>query len=132
MYRCCDPYNFTVFVVTYCCLENCCACAWNIDVSFIDSLPHDNFTSHRSITRGAERVQDVVTETDLEHLVNLIGGRDGEMEWQSLMERSTPSMAYKAWRHDPEVDSDFDLFSPLAFKFCVSSAENICLRTINM
>lgn len=56
-----------------------------------------------SITRGAERVQDVVTETDLEHLVNLIGGRDGEMEWQSLMERSTPSMAYKAWRHDPET-----------------------------
>nr|XP_028951595.1 uncharacterized protein LOC103425717 isoform X2 [Malus domestica] len=46
---------------------------------------------------------DVVTETDLEHLVNLIGGRDGEMEWQSLMERSTPSMAYKAWRHDPET-----------------------------
>lgn len=43
--------------------------------------------------------------------MNLIGGRDGEMEWQSLMERSTPSMAYKAWRHDPEVDSDFDLFS---------------------
>ncbi|TQE00788.1 hypothetical protein C1H46_013583 [Malus baccata] len=55
------------------------------------------------IAKGAERLQDVVTETDLEHLVNLIGGRDGEMEWQSLMERSTPSMAYKAWRHDPET-----------------------------
>lgn len=26
------------------------------------------------------------------------------MEWQSLMERSTPNMSYQAWRHEPEVD----------------------------
>ncbi|RXI10031.1 hypothetical protein DVH24_018541 [Malus domestica] len=58
---------------------------------------------HRIVAKGDERVQDVVTETDLEHLVSLIGGREGEVEWQSLMERSTASMAYKAWRHDPET-----------------------------
>ncbi|TQD90167.1 hypothetical protein C1H46_024273 [Malus baccata] len=55
------------------------------------------------VAKGDERVQDVVTESDLEHLVSLIGGREGEVEWQSLMERSTASMAYKAWRHDPET-----------------------------
>lgn len=60
-------------------------------------------TSHRPSNKGAQRVQDVVTEADLDHLVNLIGGRDGEMEWQSLMEKTTPTMAYKAWRYDPEV-----------------------------
>ncbi|KAH0993898.1 hypothetical protein GBA52_005381 [Prunus armeniaca] len=37
-----------------------------------------------SITRGAERVRMLSQETDLEHLVNLIGGRDGEMEWQKF------------------------------------------------
>ncbi|KAF4353782.1 hypothetical protein G4B88_025170 [Cannabis sativa] len=25
------------------------------------------------------------------------------MEWQSMMERSTPSMSYQAWRHEPET-----------------------------
>lgn len=25
------------------------------------------------------------------------------MEWQFLMERSTPNMAYQAWRHEPEI-----------------------------
>lgn len=29
------------------------------------------------------------------------------MEWQSMMERSTPNMSYQAWRHEPEVDSDW-------------------------
>ncbi|XP_050372593.1 uncharacterized protein LOC126790419 [Argentina anserina] len=53
--------------------------------------------------KDAQRVQDVVTGADLDHLVNLIGGRDGEMEWQSLMEKTTPTMAYKAWRYDPET-----------------------------
>ncbi|PRQ36353.1 putative START-like domain-containing protein [Rosa chinensis] len=53
--------------------------------------------------KDAHRLQDVVTEADLDHLVNLIRGRDGELEWQSLMEKTTPTMAYKAWRHDPET-----------------------------
>ncbi|XP_044500460.1 uncharacterized protein LOC123221653 [Mangifera indica] len=52
---------------------------------------------------SAEREQDVVTENDLEHLLHLLEGKDGEMEWQSLMERSNPNMTYQAWRHEPET-----------------------------
>ncbi|KAL8486568.1 hypothetical protein ACS0TY_023304 [Phlomoides rotata] len=44
-----------------------------------------------------------VTEKDLEHLLNLLGAKDREMAWQSMMERSTSNMAYQAWRHESEV-----------------------------
>lgn len=54
-------------------------------------------------TKAEGRVQDIVTENDIEHLLHLLEGNDGEMEWQSMMGRSTPSMSYQAWRHDPET-----------------------------
>ncbi|XP_059448638.1 uncharacterized protein LOC132179863 [Corylus avellana] len=54
-------------------------------------------------TQAEKRVQDIVTENDLEHLLHLLEGKDREMEWQSMMERSTPNMAYQAWRHEPET-----------------------------
>lgn len=70
-------------------------------------------------------MQDIVTENDLEHLLHLLEGKDREMEWQSMMERSTPNMAYQAWRHEPEVDSDFDHITCI---FCSSFAEMICVN----
>ncbi|KAJ7979924.1 StAR-related lipid transfer protein like [Quillaja saponaria] len=57
----------------------------------------------RSNAETAERKQDIVTQSDLEHLLQLTEGRDGEMEWQNMMDRSTPSMSYQAWRHEPET-----------------------------
>ncbi|XP_062108173.1 uncharacterized protein LOC133819044 isoform X3 [Humulus lupulus] len=54
-------------------------------------------------TTPSEREQDVIAENDLDHLLHFLEGRDGEMEWQSMMERSTPSMSYQAWRHEPET-----------------------------
>lgn len=53
--------------------------------------------------RAVEKEQDIVTENDLEHLLHLLEGKDGEMPWQHMMERSTPNMAYQAWRHEPET-----------------------------
>ncbi|GMP45705.1 hypothetical protein CsSME_00014137 [Camellia sinensis var. sinensis] len=48
-------------------------------------------------------IEDVVTEKDVEHLLNLLESKDREMGWQNLMERSTSNMAYQAWRHEPET-----------------------------
>ncbi|CAK9318704.1 unnamed protein product [Citrullus colocynthis] len=48
------------------------------------------------------REQDIVTENDLDHLLQLLEGRNGEAEWQSMMQRSTPNFAYEAWRLEPE------------------------------
>ncbi|MBA0712717.1 hypothetical protein Golax_011798, partial [Gossypium laxum] len=53
-------------------------------------------------TKAEERQQDIVTENDLAHLLNLLEGKEGEMEWQNMMERTTPNMSYQAWRHEPE------------------------------
>ncbi|KAH9682224.1 START domain-containing protein [Citrus sinensis] len=52
---------------------------------------------------AAEKEQHVVTENDLEHLLQLLERKDGEMEWQTLMEKSTPNMTYQAWRCEPET-----------------------------
>ncbi|KAK5803095.1 StAR-related lipid transfer protein 7, mitochondrial [Gossypium arboreum] len=53
-------------------------------------------------TKAEERQQDIVTENDLAHLLHLLEGKEGEMEWQNMMERTTPNMSYQAWRHEPE------------------------------
>ncbi|KAL5712283.1 hypothetical protein ACHQM5_014472 [Ranunculus cassubicifolius] len=48
-------------------------------------------------------MQDIVTEKDLDHLLYLLEGKLGDVAWQHMMERTTPSMAYQAWRHEPET-----------------------------
>lgn len=54
-----------------------------------------------------------VTEDDLEHLCRLVEEKDGGPVWIQMMDRSTPTMAYQAWRRDPEVDFSSLLFSSL-------------------
>ncbi|KAG0474024.1 hypothetical protein HPP92_015339 [Vanilla planifolia] len=46
--------------------------------------------------------KDTVTDKDLEHLIRLVGGVDGDLAWQNQMERTTSNMSYQAWRHEPE------------------------------
>ncbi|XP_022739654.1 uncharacterized protein LOC111291824 isoform X4 [Durio zibethinus] len=53
-------------------------------------------------SKAEGREQDIVTENDLAHLLHFLEGKDGEMEWQSMMERTTSNMSYQAWRHEPE------------------------------
>lgn len=50
-----------------------------------------------------EKKLDIVTEKDLEHLLHLLDVGNANMEWQSMMDKSTPNMSYQAWRHEPEV-----------------------------
>jgi hypothetical protein len=44
-----------------------------------------------------------VTGEDLEHLYQLVEERDGGPAWIQMMDRSTSTMGYQAWRRDPEV-----------------------------
>ncbi|XP_027914253.1 uncharacterized protein LOC114173824 [Vigna unguiculata] len=57
----------------------------------------------RSGDWAEESGQDTVTQADLEHFLHLLEGKVGLMDRQCFMERSTPNMQYKAWRHDPET-----------------------------
>jgi hypothetical protein len=45
----------------------------------------------------------VVTEHDLQNLCKLVEEKDGGPAWIQMMDRSTPTMRYQAWRRDLEV-----------------------------
>ena len=47
----------------------------------------------------------VVAEDDLEHLCRLVEEKDGGPAWIHMMNRSTATMSYQAWRRVPEVGS---------------------------
>ena len=57
----------------------------------------------RGSDKDAEEEKDVVREKDLEHLLHLLEAGNDKMEWQSMMDKSTPNMSYQAWRHEPQV-----------------------------
>ncbi|KAM7267962.1 hypothetical protein ACFE04_010128 [Oxalis oulophora] len=44
----------------------------------------------------------VVNEEDLRHLFLLVENKDGGPSWIHMMDRSTPTMSYQAWRRDPK------------------------------
>ncbi|PKA65548.1 hypothetical protein AXF42_Ash005882 [Apostasia shenzhenica] len=54
-------------------------------------------------SRTFDDEKDSVTDKDLDHLIHLLEGREGDMVWQNQMERTTSSMTYQAWRHEPET-----------------------------
>ncbi|KAF5450511.1 hypothetical protein F2P56_030853 [Juglans regia] len=55
-----------------------------------------------SMSQLHEEKANVVTEEDLEHLCQLVEMKDGGPPWIQMMDRSSPSMSYKAWRRDPK------------------------------
>lgn len=56
------------------------------------------------ITSGNFGIEhEIVTERDLDHLIQLLDGKIGDAAWQHQMERTTSNMLYQAWRYEPEV-----------------------------
>lgn len=51
--------------------------------------------------RGKE--QSVVSDEDLENLLHMLQVKDKGPAWQQIMNRSTPTMTYQAWRYEPET-----------------------------
>ncbi|KAI9119464.1 hypothetical protein K1719_009340 [Acacia pycnantha] len=56
-----------------------------------------------------EKEPDIVNQNDLEHLLYLLEGKNGMMDWESLVQISTPNMSYQVWRHEPQT-------GPLVYK----------------
>ncbi|KAL9225449.1 hypothetical protein vseg_001373 [Gypsophila vaccaria] len=44
-----------------------------------------------------------VNDSDLIHLHKIVEEKDGGPAWIPMMDRSTPTMSYRAWRRDPET-----------------------------
>ncbi|KAB5545078.1 hypothetical protein DKX38_013190 [Salix brachista] len=64
--------------------------------------PGDRSGGSVSSSGELEDSEDIITENDIEQLLHLLEGKDGQMEWQCMMERSTSNMRYQAWRHEPK------------------------------
>ena len=61
-------------------------------------------SSRSLLNEEQSNVASQVTEEDLEHLYQLVEVKDGGPTWMHMMDRSTSTMSYKAWRRDPKVD----------------------------
>lgn len=59
--------------------------------------------SHRSSTQLDGGNSILVKDDDLEHLCQLVEVKDGGPAWSQMMDRSTPTMSYKAWKREPEI-----------------------------
>ncbi|RID62916.1 hypothetical protein BRARA_E01956 [Brassica rapa] len=72
-----------------------------------DKKPEDSgeteAISRVSDKEDTEKEQEIVREKDLEHLLHLLEAENANMEWQSMMDKSTPNMNYQAWRHEPQT-----------------------------
>ncbi|KAI5394809.1 uncharacterized protein LOC127098149 [Lathyrus oleraceus] len=58
--------------------------------------------SSGSASEGEKGLRGLVTEGDLQNLCKLVEEKDGGPAWIQMMDRSTPTMSYQAWRRDPE------------------------------
>ncbi|KAL9240590.1 hypothetical protein vseg_014791 [Gypsophila vaccaria] len=62
----------------------------------------DSNCSSSQLKGGVERVDAAVDDSDLVHLHKVVEEKDGGPSWIQMMDRSTPTMSYRAWRRDPE------------------------------
>ncbi|KAJ6376700.1 hypothetical protein OIU76_025783 [Salix suchowensis] len=67
------------------------------------SLCHEPSILKCSSSKMEKEKSNLVMEDDLEHLCKLVEVKDGGPAWIQMMDRSTPTMNYQAWRRDPET-----------------------------
>ncbi|GMP35377.1 hypothetical protein CsSME_00007836 [Camellia sinensis var. sinensis] len=67
------------------------------------SCPSSISISDSSCSSHLEEAKPVVVgDNDLDHLCRLVEEKDDGPAWIHMMDRSTPTMSYQAWRRDPE------------------------------
>ncbi|KAJ6294761.1 hypothetical protein OIU76_022776 [Salix suchowensis] len=70
----------------------------------LSPVPPTEYEDCRSLLNEEQsNVASQVTEEDLEHLYQLVEVKDGGPTWMHMMDRSTSTMSYKAWRRDPKT-----------------------------
>ncbi|KAF5460478.1 hypothetical protein F2P56_020342 [Juglans regia] len=77
--------------------------SWTADDKESLSLPPAATKSDSSLSQHDAEKSALVTGEDLEHICRLVEESDGGPAWIQMMDRSTPSMSYQAWRRDPET-----------------------------
>ncbi|CAN1299551.1 StAR-related lipid transfer protein 7, mitochondrial, partial [Linum perenne] len=70
--------------------------------SFADSPPTVSSDSSGVSFSSGKGKTSIVSTDDLEYLSKLVEVKDGGPSWIQMMDRSTPTMSYQAWRRDLE------------------------------
>ncbi|KAL9252882.1 StAR-related lipid transfer protein 7, mitochondrial-like protein [Drosera capensis] len=70
---------------------------------FSDSKQVGSHLGTSLLRKGEEERSELVDEADFRHLWQLIEVKDGGPAWIQMMDRSTPTMSYQAWRRDPQT-----------------------------
>ncbi|KAJ6359458.1 hypothetical protein OIU76_001062 [Salix suchowensis] len=87
-----------------------CEASWVVDNNN-NNLVHQNLSPvppteyedcRSQLNEEHSNVASLVTEEDLKHLNQLVEVKDGGPTWIHMMDRSTPTMRYEAWRRDPK------------------------------
>ncbi|XP_074281591.1 uncharacterized protein LOC141606387 [Silene latifolia] len=73
----------------------------NHRVNDVTTFSFDDASCSSSQLRGSEHP--AVNDGDLIHLHKIVEEKDGGLPWIQMMDRSTPTMSYRAWRRDPET-----------------------------
>ncbi|XP_058786692.1 uncharacterized protein LOC131661248 [Vicia villosa] len=60
------------------------------------------YDSSSSTPDSSEDTSNGVTVDDLHHLYKLVEEKDGGLPWIHMMDRSTPTLSYQAWRREPK------------------------------
>ncbi|XP_030530275.1 uncharacterized protein LOC115740820 [Rhodamnia argentea] len=82
--------------------------------SFISSVAYDGSEKEASVvppttssdcssSQNERQLSSLVGEDELEHICRLVEVTDGGPAWIQMMDRSSPTMSYQAWRRDPET-----------------------------
>uniref|UniRef100_A0A6M2FB32 START domain-containing protein n=1 Tax=Populus davidiana TaxID=266767 RepID=A0A6M2FB32_9ROSI len=67
-------------------------------------VPPTEYEDCRSqLNEEQSNIASLVTEEDLKHLNQLVEVKDGGSTWIHMMDRSTPTMRYQAWKRDPKT-----------------------------
>ncbi|CAL1386636.1 unnamed protein product [Linum trigynum] len=64
--------------------------------------PPTTLASDSSSSQLGKGKTSIVSTDDLQYLCKLVEVKDGGPAWIQMMDRSTPTMSYQAWRRDPE------------------------------
>ncbi|XP_011043689.1 PREDICTED: uncharacterized protein LOC105139073 isoform X2 [Populus euphratica] len=76
----------------------------NLEHQNLSHVPPTEYEDCRSqLNEEQSNIATLVTEEDLKHLNQLVEVKDGGSTWIHMMDRSTPTMRYQAWRRDPKT-----------------------------
>ncbi|GAB4826110.1 hypothetical protein Ancab_008980 [Ancistrocladus abbreviatus] len=85
--------------------SNCSSFVQDSRINAIDAVSSEKKKADASCSSSQLRGEEsaAVTKDDLLHLCQLVEVKDGGPSWIHMMDRSTPSMSYQAWRRDPKT-----------------------------